>query len=289
MWFFYSLFFAIYTAAYAVIVKKLTSNLSSVNILFLSMLFTLPFMVVLILFQGGFPMVTFDFFKFMFSSSVLDVVAFLLAIEGIRRSNVSLVTPMSSFSPVFTTFIAMFTLHEIPPTYKLLAVFIIVFGAYMLAVSEAKKGLIEPIKKLVSDGGVRLYFIAISLWAITPIFQKQAIFETNPTLPLMASFMGFLFVFVYLFPLALRKGKTILLAIKRDHKIFLMIGALGALSQFAAYEAFSLQKVGYVTSIFRLSGLFGVLGGAFFFKEKNIREKLIGAAIMLIGTLILLS
>lgn len=289
MWFYYALFFALWSAVSTVIIKRLTSNLSSFNILFFTSLCSLPFIFILILLQGGFPKVTPEFYKLMFSSSVIDFVAFLLAIEGIRRSSVSLVSPMSSFSPVFTTFIAMFTLGEFPPTYKLFAIFVIVIGAYVLQASKIKDGLLEPLKKLVSDQGVRLYFSAMFLWAITPIFQKKAIFETSPTLPLMASFMGLLFVFIYISPLALKNFKNVALIFKKNYIVFVPYGFLNALAQLAAYEAFSLEKVGYVTSIFRLSGVFGVIGGAIFFKEGKIKEKLIGAVIMVIGAVILLS
>jgi drug/metabolite transporter (DMT)-like permease len=244
-------------------------------------------MILLVFAQGGFPHLSPSFFKLMLSAAIIDFAAFILVFEGIRRSNVSLISPLASFSPVFTTFIAIFTLNEIPSLYRFFGVFVITAGAYLLQISEVKKGILEPIKKLISDQGVRLYFAGFFLWAITPIFQKKAIFETNPTLPLMASLMGLFFVFCFVSPLALRKVDKIITGVRNHYKLFIIIGIFGALSQFAAYQAFSLANVGYVSAIFRLSGVFGVLGGAIFLKEKKFKEKIIGAAIMLAGTFIL--
>ena len=66
----------------------------------------------------------------------------------------------------------------------------------------------------------------------------------------------------------------------------LILGFFGALSQFAAYTAFSLANLGYVTSIFRLQSIFIILLAALFLKEKDIREKLLGALVMLIGAVL---
>jgi uncharacterized membrane protein len=47
--------------------------------------------------------------------------------------------------------------------------------------------------------------------------------------------------------------------------------------------AISLAHVAYVITIKRMSLIIGVLYGYFFFKEKNIRERLFGAMLMFVG------
>jgi uncharacterized membrane protein len=46
--------------------------------------------------------------------------------------------------------------------------------------------------------------------------------------------------------------------------------------------------VAYVIAIKRTNGMMSVLFGHFFFKEKNIKEKLLGSAIMLAGVLLII-
>jgi uncharacterized membrane protein len=47
--------------------------------------------------------------------------------------------------------------------------------------------------------------------------------------------------------------------------------------------AISLAKVAYVISVKRMSLIIGVLYGYLFFKERQIGERLIGASLMFIG------
>lgn len=51
--------------------------------------------------------------------------------------------------------------------------------------------------------------------------------------------------------------------------------------------AVSMTLVAYAIAIKRTSILFTVLWGALLFKEKNFKERLIGAAIMLAGVLLI--
>ncbi|OGH06980.1 MAG: hypothetical protein A2W22_00690 [Candidatus Levybacteria bacterium RBG_16_35_11] len=153
-------------------------------------------------------------------------------------------------------------------------------------VKHIHHGFFEPIKKLISHKGVQLFFLATFLWAITPIFQKIALENTFPKTPLMASFADGFFVVLFLTPFVLSKIKLSLPKVKSYIWIFLILGFFGALSQFAAYTAFSLANLGYVTSIFRLQSIFIILLAALFLKEKDIREKLLGALVMLIGAVL---
>ena len=56
---------------------------------------------------------------------------------------------------------------------------------------------------------------------------------------------------------------------------------------FSHTAAISLIQAAYMLSVKRSSLLFGVLFGAVVFKEENIRQRLLGAAIMMCGVLII--
>ncbi len=75
--------------------------------------------------------------------------------------------------------------------------------------------------------------------------------------------------------------------IKINWKWLLFLAPFTVLTQWAAFTAFSLQNVGIVTSIFKLSALFTILWGFLFFKEERIWERLLGAGVMIGGTLML--
>jgi drug/metabolite transporter (DMT)-like permease len=48
------------------------------------------------------------------------------------------------------------------------------------------------------------------------------------------------------------------------------------------------MAVGYALSLFQLSAIVSVLLGYGFFKERDISKKLIGSAIMIIGTIVII-
>lgn len=287
MWVFYSLFFAICTALGTFITKNLTKKINYLPLLYAFLAFNVSIAFILLLFLGGVPKVTPQFYLYMGISGLLDSVAFVSAFWAISKSSISLIAPIASFGPVFTTLIAIFALNEIPTPIKFVGILFVVLGAYLLNAADIKQGILTPFKTLFFRKGVLLFLLANFLWGITPIFQKKAIFETTPQIPLFASIMGMIFGFIFLTPFAFKKAIASLREVKTNLKWFLINGVATAFSQAAAYAAFALVFVGYATSIFRLSTLFIIILGGVFLREQRIKEKLLGASVMLLGAVLL--
>lgn len=289
-WFWLSLFFALWTSFLILIIKRLTRTIDPLVLIFVNLIFSLPFLFILILYLGGIPDLSLKFYTFMFFSSIFDTIAAISSFLAISLSPISLISPISSFNPVFTTTIAAITIGEIPSFIKVAGILTIVLGAYLLNVSDIKGGLLLPFKKLFTNRGVLFFLLANFLWAITPIFQKQAIFETQPQMPLFPSFFGTILVSIFMLPIVVIKTKNPVAQIKEVRKNwywFLLLAPFGTLAQWAAFTAFSLQNLGLVTSVFKLSVLFTILWGFLFFKEERIWERLLGAGVMILGTILL--
>jgi len=245
----------------------------------------------LIIYSGGIPNVTPKFYLLLFISSIIDTIAAISSFVAISIAPISLISPISSFNPVFTTIIATFTLNETLSPTKFFGILIVVLGAYLLNASDIRGGIFLPFKKLLTNRGVLLYFLANFLWAITPIFQKQAIFETHPQMPIYASFFANIFILFFMIPIVLIKIKNMKIELGkavRSWKWFLILAPLGTSATWAAFTAFSLAPLGLVTSVFKFSVLFTILFGFIFFKEERIKERLLGGAVMIAGTLLLL-
>lgn len=287
MWIFYSLFFAVWFALQTFLTKNLTKKISPLPLLYIFFLFNIPITFFLLLFLGGVPHVTGNFYLYIGIAGFLDAIAFVSSFIAISRSSISLISPISSFTPVFTTIIATFTLHEIPTPLKFAGILLIVIGAYLLNIADIRQGILIPFKTLFGNKGVLLFLFANFLWGITPIFQKKAIFETSPQIPLFASVIGMCFVFLFLTPFAFKKTILSLKEARKNIKWFMINGVGTAFSQAAAYAAFALVFVGYAVSIFRLSTLFIIILGGVFLKEKRIKERFLGASVMLLGAILL--
>lgn len=290
-WFWLSLFFALWTSVLTLIVKKLTKTINPIFAILIIDIVTLPFIYLLLSYLGGLPSASGKFYLLIFVSGIIDVIGAVSSFTAISLSPISLISPISSFNPVFTTIIAAIFLNETLSPVKLLGIFIVVIGSYFLNLSDIKKGAIMPFKKLFTDRGVQLFFLANFLWAITPIFQKQAIFETSPQTPLFASLFGYVFAILFMLPIVFLRVKNIRTQVNNsiaNWKWIAIFSPVSAISAWAAFTAFSLAPLGLVTSVFKLSVVFTILWGFLFFKEERIWERLLGASIMILGTLLLL-
>jgi uncharacterized membrane protein len=287
MWVFYSLFFAVWGALQTFLTKNLTKKISPLVLLYVFFLFNIPITFVLLLFLGGIPHATSNFYLYIGVAGLLDAIAFVCSYTAISRSSISLIAPISSFSPVFTTIIAIFALNEVPTPIKFAGIIFVVIGAYLLNITDVKEGILTPFKTLFSHKGVLLYLVAYLIWSITPIFQKKAIFETFPQVPLFAATIGMVFCFIFLTPFAFKKAIKNVREAKMNFKWFIVNGVGTAFSQAAAYAAFALVFVGYASSIFRLSTLFIIILGGVFLKEERIKERLLGASVMVAGAFLL--
>src|SRR5581483_3500790 len=250
MWLVLSLSTAVLTTTYFQLNKQLTKSISIMTFLFVSNLCTLLCMFVILMIMGGFPHVTPKFYLLMFSSSLLDLVSFIAYTYALKHYPISLLAPMSAFIAVIATIVSAFTLHEIPTPLKLLGILIIVLGAYLLNIADAKIGLLTPLKKLFTNHGVQLYSVMVILYGIAPSLQKPAIFETHPVTPLFASFIGVLFVTIYFGLYSIPRIGKETRAVKKKSGIFLLYGFLYALGQLLSYMAFATAHVGYVTAVF---------------------------------------
>lgn len=287
-WFWLSLFFALWTSIGTSILKNLTSKIQVLLLVLVTEIVLLPFMFILIQFSGGIPYVNFNFYPLILAAAIIDSAAAILSIYALKISPISLMSPISSFNPVFTTIIASLVLHEVLSPIKYLGIFIIILGSYFLNITDLKGGLLLPFKKLFTNRGILLFLLANLLYAITPIFQKQAIFQTRPVIPLFTSFSeGLIFIF-FLIPIVLIKTRNQIPQIKNNWKILLIMGPFGALAQLAAFTAYSQANLGLVTSVFKFSTLFTIIWGFLFFKEQRIWERLLGATVMILGTILLL-
>lgn len=287
MWFYYSLFWAIWNSISFIIIKRLSRSISSLPLLYTTFLFSIPFMFLLLLITSGIPRVTLHFYLFTLSSAILDTIAFIASFSAIEQSSLSLISPIASFGTVFTLLIAMVTIGEIPTSTKFLGVLLVVIGSYLLNIKDITHGILTPIKKLATNRGVQLFFLATFLWSITPIFQKKAIFETYPQTPLYPSFVGVIIVSTFLTFFAFKKTKSSIQHIQKNVGWFLLLGGVAPFAQFAAFTAFSLAYVGYVSAVLRLSSLFTVILAGVFLKEERLSERFLGASVMIAGTILL--
>ena len=143
--------------------------------------------------------------------------------------------------------------------------------------------------RLLKKKEIQFRIWAMLLTAIEAVFTKKIILASS-TLTAFVSWCwgGALFSLLLLFVYRLN-WKT---EVKKIHpsdgsRYLLLILCIGTMQATTNYS-FAHLPVGYALSLFQLSTLVSVLLGRRIFNEQNIRKKLVGSAIMIAGSVMII-
>jgi len=245
--------------------------------------FSLPFLIPLLFFID-IPSVSSGFWIALLISGILNVVAVILYMRAIKLSDLSLSIPMITFTPLFLLITSPIIIGEFPNIYGIFGILLIVFGSYILNIKERKKGLLAPFKALIKNKGPKLMLIVAFIWSITSNFDKIGIQNSSAIFWCVSINI---FITIIITPIIFLQSKNNIKQISNNFKPLFTIGFTNAVMILCHMIAISLTLVAYVISIKRASAIISVLLGSIFFKEKNLKSRLLGSLIMIMGVLLI--
>ncbi len=283
-WFFLSLASAFSVAVVDALSKKALGRSDPYVVAWVRLGYCIPFLA-LSLVCIRIPQLDITFFKVILILLPLEITALLLYTHALRQSPLSLTIPFLALTPVFLIVTSYLILGERLDASGIAGILMITAGGYLLHLHTLQKGWLEPFRAILREKGSRKMIIVAFLYSITSNLGKVAIRHSSPAFfgavyfPLLAAvslpFLGVVSKGAY---------KT-LFARKR---IFLLIGLFQTIMIFAQFTALSIAEVPYVISIKRTSLIFSILFGWIFFREERIRERMLGAAFMIGGVVLIL-
>src|SRR6266852_1161380 len=134
------------------------------------------------------------------ASALLNWVATLLSTVALARADASLVSPLLTFNPAFTLLLAWPALGEVPGLRQTIGVAVVLLGAYLLDVEEARTGALAPLRVLVERPGTALAIVASALWGMTTVLEKLAIEHVTPPSGPLVALLGTALLVVLLTP-----------------------------------------------------------------------------------------
>jgi drug/metabolite transporter (DMT)-like permease len=225
------------------------------------------------------------------ASALLNWAATLLSTIALTRADASLVSPLLTFNPAFTLLLAWPTLGETPGLRQTIGVALVLCGAYLLEVEEVRTGLLAPLRVLLQRAGTLLAMVASALWGATTVLEKLAIEHVTPSSGPLVALLGTFLLVVLLTPGVLRLSQPERPSPSRGtwqglrphaRALFAAI-ALAGVAPLFGFTAIALGLVGYVTTLFKLSALFTILWARVFLGEGQMRSRLFGACVMVVG------
>jgi uncharacterized membrane protein len=280
-WVFLSLASAFFLATSDALAKKAVADQNEYLVAWFRLVFTLPLLIAA-LFMIPFPDLDADFYKAFFIALPIELVTIILYIKALKASPLSLTLPFLALTPVFLIAVSYLALGETVSVAGGMGIVLIAAGSYVLNIEEVKKGMFAPFKAILREKGSQFMIAVALLYSITSSMGKMAIEHSSPVFFGAAYFIALNIAYI---PVGLYMGRHDLKAFIRGKRYIslLLPGLFYGLMIIAHMEAIKLTKVAYMISVKRTSLLMGVLYGYVLFREKNIRERLLGALLMFAG------
>lgn len=246
--------------------------------------FALFILIPLAIITHSFIPVNGTFWLALLATSALNTITSILFVKAIKDSSLSLTLPIVTLTPLFLLITSPLLIGEFPKPLGVLGILSTVVGAYILNLTQKVHGVFEPILSIYKERGSRLMLIVALIWSVTSNIDKIAVKNSNPLLFSLASTVLILFFLT----VVLKVKKTSFETIFKSSRILAPIGIASGLSTAFQMIAISLTLVPNVITVKRTSAIFGIAWGKLFFKEENIKERLIGAVIMVLGVVLIL-
>ena len=277
---------AFLTSFNPILYKRMLKDAEPLVVVLGVILFALPLLALFTLaFTPQLPQVDGLFLLSVVGAGGLNVAAHFASAKALKLEDASLVTPLLTFSPVFTLIIAALFLGERPSARGVLGVGLVVTGAYWLNHSGAS--WLAPFKSLTLKPGVALVLLAGLLWAITPLIEKTAILHTTPESPRFVALVVTTLLVLMLTPVVAACGRQAIGKLLLHRREWLLAACIAGGAPVLGYTAFSLGLVGYVTALFRLSAVMTVVWAALLLKERHLASRLPGSLIMVTGAILI--
>ena len=286
MWALFALGAAALTSFNPILYKRMLKDAEPLVVVWGVTLLALPLLALFALaLTPRLPQVDGLFIFSVVGASGLNVAAHFASAKALKLEEASLVTPLLTFSPVFTLIIAALFLGEMPSARGIAGVGLVVIGAYWLNHSGAS--WLAPFKSLALKPGVAYVLLAGLLWAITPLFEKTAIHHTAPESPRFVAFAVTALLVLMLTPIVGARGQQAVGKLSLHRREWLLAACIAGGAPVLGYTAFSLGLVGYVSALFRLGAVMTVLWASLFLNERNLANRLPGSLIMTAGAILI--
>ena len=222
-----------------------------------------------------------EFWIFAFTAGFLCSVGNACLVKALQLGELSVLGPINSYKCVVGMIIAIFVIHEIPTLWGIFGVVLIIWGSWFVFETQ-KEGFSFALFKRKD---IVLRFTALFLMGIEAVFLKKVILLSSPVISFMlwcwaGAFFAFLLIIIF--------RKPIKFIQKADIQKYVIVCSMLATMQLTTNFVFKHMEVGYALALFQLSTLVNRWFGYKFFHEADMKKKLIGTLIMLVGSVVVI-
>ena len=212
-------------------------------------------------------------------SGALQVGYFFLLQHAYRQGDVSVVYPLArGTGPLLSVVFAIILLGERPGIHEIVGAAVVIGGVVTIGLAGIR--------------GSRLHLPGV-LWglAVGVIIAVYTLWDSNAVInggmPPLGYYWAVVAAALFLTPAALRQRAAVLPTIQRHWLVIVIVGVLSPLAYVLILLAVQLAPVSVIAPAREVSVVLVSLAGWLWLKEKHPVQRLIGAAIVLLGVALL--
>lgn len=290
MWLILSFISAGLSAAAAVSQKKVLFREGalefSYKLSFFNLIFSLPFFLLV-----NPNDISLTSILILYIKTIIGTLAFLNVMLTLKNLDISGALPMMVLTPGLVAVFAFLFVGDKLSSFEISGMLLLVVGTYLLEMNGSKS-IFEPFTIFYKSKKHHYIVFALLLFTITAILDRLLLvkYKMPPT-----SLMAFqhLFFFINFALIIIIKKKNLIPEIKNTPvttlKYIAIISIITIGYRWTNIEAIKLAPVALVLSIKRTSTFFASLIGGKLFNEPNLARRVIAAAIMSAGAIIIIN
>jgi len=230
-----------------------------------------------------------DFWGNILTAVVLAVAGYVFLWYALKSTDLSVLGPINAYKAVVGLLLAVVLIGEVPNLFGLIGVALIVAGSYLVIDRVPGQGRRSAFHQFTRKPGVQLRFAALICSATESIFLKRALLLSSPITTFLVWTVLCFAIAATAAVLLRRDVVTEVTRLMREWRTLLWLAATTALMQLTTILTFGKLQVGYSLALFQLSTLITVYFGHRYFQERNIRRRLLGSLVMVIGATLIVT
>jgi drug/metabolite transporter (DMT)-like permease len=246
--------------------------------------FLLPFAAVFVAWKGV-PPIRPGFVLACCCFAVCQTISTFALSKALKLSQISMVTALWKVSLLVLVGLAYVTLRETPSALGMAGILVSMTGVYLLNVNRAHIAWWAPLVVLFTDRGLRYTLLAALFFAPSVVTIKWAMQCSDPYTGTLGAYTA---ASLLVTPIVLRTSWRYFREVPRYWKAFVSFGLFAALTTVSQGAAYMLTLASYVEAVKQVEILFAMaIGGVFFGERQKVRDIAPGAAVMLVGVVML--
>jgi len=286
MWFWYALIAAIISAISVILNKRALKFVGAPLVSWALSAFSIP-LLIYPSFSQGWPKINEIFFIGTVGSSVVFALGKTMSLDSMKKGHLSHIVPLSCFSSLFTYFFGLIFLQEYLKPIHVIGLLLILFGTYILKITEAKEDILKPFKLLFTNPISLVYLLSMVLMGASAILDKLGLINVFPSNPYFVLLVENIIMTMLLTSYMVKIDKKWVTELRSSFSFLLVSGLTYSAMVIFLFYGFQSGPTALASGIKKLEVIFILVLSQIFFQDRPKKEVWVGSLIMIIGAVLI--